>query len=207
MSAKAAAPRHQHSGRDPHAGVPGAPPLGGSRDTGTTPSTGATAGTSAGASTAASAASLAERLAPLGLAMDVPPEWKNGTGSSMRLATLILPRVAGDDRDGEMSISALGGSLESNIDRWQGQFAEKSPPERQDLTTPGGVTVSIVYFKGTFSPGMGTPGSMADTVLLGAIAKIPNAQQMLFIKSWGPSATMEHWKGAFESMVQSLKTL
>ena len=190
---------HDHAAGDPHAGVPGAPPLG-PRETG-----GATRSTSL----APAAGGIIPRLSELGLAVTVPEGWVEEPGSGMRLATIRFPRVESDEVDGEMSVTVIGGSVEANIDRWQGQFAERPEPVRRDWTTPGGVEVTTVKLAGTFTAAMapragGGGAATADTVLLGAIARVPGSDRSLFFKSWGPRATMERWEESFEAFVESL---
>lgn len=191
---------HVHT--DPHAGVPGAPPIGATSGGG-----GATGAT--GATRSAGAGNLSQTLAQFGLDIKVPEDWVEEPGSGIRLATIRLPRVEDDNADGEMSITALGGSLEANVQRWSGQFSERPEPVRKEWKTPGGVDVTTVFLQGTFSAGMGPRASsgaaaVPDTILLGAIAPIPGRDQSLFFKCWGPSKTMGHWREAFDSFVDSL---
>jgi hypothetical protein len=66
-----------------------------------------------------------------------------------------------------------------------------------------------VELSGTFlfkarpmAPGPGTP--MPDTLVLGAIVNTGKAQ--VFLKGWGPKATMEKHRAAFDAMLASIKS-
>ena len=60
------------------------------------------------------------------LTYDVPEGWQDGGGSGMRLATLLI----GDPGDrNEVTIIPAAGSLESNLERWQGQLDAAGEPE------------------------------------------------------------------------------
>jgi hypothetical protein len=151
---------------------------------------------------------LARGLRTLGLTAALPEGWvEESSTSQFRLATLRLPRIEGDEADGELSVTAAGGTVEANIERWRGQFSEAPEPITRERTTPGGIEVTLVEMAGTFSAGgMGQPSTpQPGTRLLGAVAKIPGGgEQLLFLKGWGPAATMERWKEAFEAFVDSL---
>jgi hypothetical protein len=104
-----------------------------------------------------------------------------------------------------MSISSVGGSLEANIERWRGQFQEKPEPTVQKRTVSG-LEVTTVEMEGTFSAGMGGGGTpKPGTLLLGAIVRVPGAQNLIFFKAWGPKATMEKARGDFEAFVSSFR--
>ena len=156
---------------------------------------------------AAGSGALAQKLAAHGLSLQVPAGWVEEGGSRpMRIATVKLPRVEGDPEDGELSVSAVGGGLEQNIERWRGQFQEKPQPvlEKKDVN---GLAVTRVEMDGTFSAGMMAqpvppkPG----TKLIGLIVEMPGSQELIFFKAWGPKATMERWKPAFEELARSFR--
>jgi len=180
----------------------GHPPIAAPKDGAPSPGSGATAPASA---PAAGAGALAQKLAAHGLALQVPAGWVEEGGSRpMRIGTIKLPRVEGDPEDGELSVSAVGGGLEQNIERWRGQFQEKPQPvlEKKDVN---GLAVTRVEMDGTFSAGMMAqpvppkPG----TKLIGLIVEMPGSQELIFFKAWGPKATMERWKPSFEELARS----
>jgi hypothetical protein len=122
----------------------------------------------------------------------------------MRLATIRLPRTAGDPEDGEMSVSEARGGLEANVERWRGQFQERPEPVLAKKETAG-LEVVTVEMEGTFVDTMRGGGPKPGTKLLGAIVKAPGAGSLVFFKAWGPRATMESWKPSFEEFVASIQ--
>jgi len=188
---------------DPHGHPPVAAPGAGS------PAPGAGASTPAPAAPPSPArpGALAEKLAGHGLSVQVPAGWVEESGSRpMRIATLKLPRVEGDPEDGELSVSAVGGGLEQNVERWRGQFQEKPQPvlEKKDVN---GFTVTRVEMDGTFSAGMMAQPAppKPGTKLIGIIVEVPGSQELIFFKAWGPKATMERWKPAFQELAASFR--
>jgi hypothetical protein len=106
------------------------------------------------------------------LSWKAPARWQLApNASSMRIATYRIPHAAGDTVDPELSIIRAGGTVEANADRWVGQFDEAGQKSAKRSTrTVGGLEVTIVEVRGTYSGGMAkeaTPTS--DWALLGAI--------------------------------------
>lgn len=191
-----AMPNDPH-GHPPIAAPQGAPPV----------ATDAPASAPSSAPAAAGQGALAQKLASHGLSLQVPAGWVEEGGSRpMRIATLKIPRVDGDPEDGELSVSSVGGGLEQNIERWRGQFQEKPQPvlEKKDVN---GLSVTRVEMEGTFSAGMMAQPSppKPGTKLIGLIVQVAGSQELIFFKAWGPKATMERWKPAFEELARSFK--
>ena len=131
----------------------------------------------------------------------VPEGWVNEPpSSSMRMAQF---RLAGEGGDGILYVSIAAGGVTANIERWFGQFAEPQnfAPQTQDV---GGVRVTPVFLEGTFT-GMGRGQAQPDTLLLGAVAEVPNSPAQIFFKGTGPKATMEKWRASFEEMVSTIR--
>ncbi|HEX4823985.1 MAG TPA: hypothetical protein VFV19_06710 [Candidatus Polarisedimenticolaceae bacterium] len=148
------------------------------------------------------------------LAWTTPAGWVSVTPSStMRRAQYRVPGKAGD---GECAVfyfgPGQGGDPMANAQRWAGQF---TLPDGQPATSAmktsqmdvGGLKVTIVEVAGTYSGGMtmGTEPAKPQPGyrLLGAVAPGPDANW--FFKLTGPDATVVEQRGAFESMVKSLK--
>ena len=214
MSAKARPP--VAAKRDPHAGLPGhgsqgAPSAGAARGGSPGLSNPGLSNPGAGSSGGGTPTDLKATLARFELDVVVPEAWPLVPSTSrMRLATLKLPRVDGDEVDGEMSVIQLpgGGSIDANIRRWEGQFREKPQAKTRRLQTDGGIALTLVEMEGTFSPGgpmSQGKGAAAGTLLLGSIVELPHHGGLLFFKGWGPKATMERWRGEFETFMESLK--
>lgn len=159
----------------------------------------------------ATGGNVVERLGALGLVCKLPEGWQEEPpANQMRLGQARLPRVAGDNEDGEVSISPAMGSLDANVKRWSNeQFVEKPQPVLTQRTV-GNIQATIVELEGTFTgaggPMMKTSGApKPGTKLIGVIASIPGAQQMIFFKAWGPKATMEHWRPSFDALVATFQ--
>ncbi len=149
-----------------------------------------------------------------GLAWDTPRGWVSETPSSpMRRAQYRVPGKAGD---GECAVfyfgPGQGGDPMSNARRWADQFTTPDgKPATNALKTSdidvSGFKVLIVEVAGTYKGGMTM--TAAPTVpqpgyrLLGAVAEGPDANW--FFKLTGPDETIQAQRGAFESMVRSLR--
>jgi hypothetical protein len=148
-----------------------------------------------------------------GLAWTAPAGWTRETPSSgMRRAQY---RVSGPGGDAECVVfyfgAGEGGDPRSNAERWAGQFtrADGKPAELKTWPLQGSsVEVTMVEVRGTYhgGPTMGAgaaPRPMPDSMLLGAIAKGPDANW--FWKFTGPEKTVGAERAAFEGMLRSLE--
>ncbi|AUX23609.1 hypothetical protein SOCEGT47_041360 [Sorangium cellulosum] len=143
------------------------------------------------------------------LAWDAPASFESAPNpNAMRKATYKIKRAPGDAEDAELSVSRAGGSVEANITRWIGQFSEKSgEPKRHELNV-GGIKVTVVEIRGTFS-GSGMPGMPASApkpsqAMLGAIAEVPSGESWFF-KMTGPEKTVTAARGDFDKLLNSLR--
>jgi hypothetical protein len=156
--------------------------------------------------------------APAGSAREIvwidPPGWqKLPPSSSMRKATYKVPAAAKDSEDGELAIfyfgAGQGGSTEANIQRWISQFPDAKPSDaKRSQRTVGGMSQTIVEVEGTYSSGMpGGPPSAATPKgqyrLIGAVVETPAGPY--FFKMTGPKKTVEAARGAFFTMLDSVK--
>ena len=94
-----------------------------------------------------------------------------------------------------------GGGTKANVDRWLGQFQEKSNPKVED-TKVGKHTVTYVEVEGTYMSGMpgGPRTPQPKTMLQGAI--IESGEGNVFIKMTGPIAVVKSSKETFKKMVE-----
>ena len=148
------------------------------------------------------------------LAWTAPEGWVSEPPvSSMRRAQYKVPGAAGD---GECVVfyfgPGQGGDPMSNAHRWAEQFTGPSGGSAaSDMKTSevevGGLKVFIVEVAGTYNGGMTMTAAPATPKpgyrLLGAVAPGPDANW--YFKFTGPDATVNAQRGAFESMVKSLK--
>ena len=96
-----------------------------------------------------------------------------------------------------------GGGVKPNVDRWLGQFPEKSGPEKVEEKKLGKTNVTFVAVEGTYSSGMptGPKTPMTGYALLGAI--LEHAEGAVFVKMTGPAATVRAATPRFQEFVAS----
>lgn len=133
--------------------------------------------------------------------------------SPMRKYQFRIPKAAEDAEDGEMAVfffgPGQGGSVESNIERWQSQF-QPSPGSAEvasetSTKSVNGLKVTILSMEGSFQAAMAMQGSSVknDYALLGAIVEGP--QGPVFFKLYGPRKTVQNARPAFDALVESFK--
>jgi hypothetical protein len=149
----------------------------------------------------ATSASPSPSKGPGDLAYDVPAAWKSAPNpSTMRKATFIVPRAAGDTSDGELAVSSAMGGVDANVGRWAGQFGNATP--KTEKRTVNGLAVTIVEIKGPYA-GMGQPAPTPNQMLLGAI--VDGGDQQHFFKLVGPEKTVTAARKDFDAFVASLR--
>jgi len=143
--------------------------------------------------------------------VDVPTEWtRRAPQSSMRLAELILPGPGGDTPLAIYRFPGGAGGVESNINRWKGQFV---PPEGKTIDEVTKVVteeraplkITRVDIQGTNNaevmPGEAERHNAPGSRMLAAI--VEGSGDPFFFKVVGPSATVDVWAPAFEKMLAS----
>lgn len=105
-----------------------------------------------------------------------------------------------------------GGSVQSNIDRWLGQFQQPDgKPTREVAETRerevNGMKVTTVDARGTFvgQIGMAAGEARPEHRVLGAIVEGPEGP--VFFKLTGPEAAVTAAEGAFAHLVESVQLL
>jgi hypothetical protein len=123
--------------------------------------------------------------------------------NTMRKATYKVTRAAGDQEDGDLSVTQVGGDMESNITRWVGQFEGSPKPKRSELSV-GKLKVTVVELNGTFTgSGMGPGGGKKERfTMLVAIAPTEPAH---FFKLVGPEKTIGLARRDFDQLVRSFR--
>jgi hypothetical protein len=128
-------------------------------------------------------------------------------------AEFAVPPAKGDEAPGRLTAMGAGGSVESNIDRWVGQFVGPegaAARPRRDKTTVSGCEVEIIDLSGTYKDSPGGPFAGGKTIMrdnyrmLGAIIQTKDKGNY-FLKLYGPKATIDENEKAFQEMVKSLK--
>ena len=133
--------------------------------------------------------------------------------SPMRKYQFRIPKVAEDAEDGEMAVfffgPGQGGSVESNIERWQSQFLPSAGStevvSQISNKSVNGLKVTTLFMEGSFQAAMAMQGSSVknDYALLGAIAEGP--QGPVFFKLYGPRKTVQNARSTFDALVESFK--
>ena len=159
-----------------------------------------------------SAALFSESVA--GLKWTPPAGWKSSGTTSMRAATYPVAPVPGDKDAGECAVYFFGlgqgGSIQANIDRWEGQFKTpggKPAPAKITSITIHGLPVTTIDVSGEYS-GMAGPTAIAPVrvsgySLLGAIVESPGGN--VFIKFTGSAKTMAANQPKFQQLVDSFE--
>jgi len=149
----------------------------------------------------------------------IPQGWVDHPPSSMmRKAQYLLPKSAGDAADAEMAVfffPGQGGSVEANIQRWIGQFAQPDGSSSQEKAKTGnkqvaGFNITILDVAGTYNAGMmGGMGGTSDNrprpgYRLRA-AVVETGEGPWFFKLVGPEKTVHHWSTSFDQFIASIK--
>lgn len=147
------------------------------------------------------------------ITLQAPGSWvKKQPATRIVEVEFAIPKVEGDAADGRLTMMQAGGSVEDNISRWIGQFAQPDGKSTSDRTVQSeeevdGQTVHMVDISGTFSDRRG-PFAPAvqreDYRMLGAIVVTKDHGQQ-FIKLYGPRKTIAANEEAFKGFVKSLK--
>jgi hypothetical protein len=124
------------------------------------------------------------------------------------LAEFTLPRAAGDDADGRVTITTAGGGVKQVMEMWQQQFGGKPDKEAQEEPQVLGMWVRLLDMSGTYRPPSGSSAPVKthpNYRLLGAICDVGDQNQMYFIKAVGPAKTIAAHEKEFRAFVASMK--
>ena len=144
-----------------------------------------------------------------GLTWAAPAGWKADAARAMRAATYKVPAAKGDTEEAECAVfyfgQGQGGSVDSNLQRWVGQFeGAKAPAPKKEKVL--GFDVTSVELDGTYTGGggpMAPKTSKAGFKLVGAIVEGPEGA--VFFKLTGPAKTVEAARADFSKMVKAIK--
>jgi hypothetical protein len=161
----------------------------------------------AGLAEAANAEDLGPEVAVGAIRLKGPDGWtRKQPRSQFVAAEFALPKAAGDEQDGRLTLSLAGGSVEDNVKRWRDQFGGKPEKDSQQELEIAGLKVTVVDFAGTYKD---QPGPFAPAVdragyrMLAAI--VPLGEQLHFIKAYGPQKTMADQEDAFHAFLQTMQ--
>lgn len=148
------------------------------------------------------------------LSLETTGEWESVKPKSRMLEFEIkVPKVEGDQTDGRLTIMGAGGSIDANIQRWEGQFSQadgSATKAKTEELTIDEMKVTLVDVEGAFTQTMGGPFSggkkvkLEDQRMLSAIIQTPKNGNY-FIKLVGPAATMKANEDEFKKMIKGVK--
>jgi hypothetical protein len=144
---------------------------------------------------------VAEATAPI--RWTIPPGWTQLPGKEMRYASFI---VLADHPDFQLTVVPLagdGGSLISNINRWEGQIGLPPSTDEQLKTLLKQITVTgtpvTIFDRTGAEPADHTPPKRIVAAIF------PHADRTWFFKLAGPSDLVQSQKANFDSFVQSIR--
>jgi hypothetical protein len=141
-----------------------------------------------------------------------PEAWKSVQPKSNMIQYEFRTPAEGE-KSVRITIMSAGGSIESNIDRWIGQFEgtkkDDTKVEKKEIESTTLHTVEIAgTFKesmgGPFAPGGGKVTKMENYKMLGAILELKDGAKV-FIKATGPADLVGDMKENFMKMLEAIK--
>jgi hypothetical protein len=158
-------------------------------------------------------------IADGGVSLEAPAAWQRVQPKSGIVETEFAIPSAGNGPDGgplppgRMTVMGAGGSVEANIERWYGQFAQPDGGSTKDKASTkklkvAGRDVTIVDIAGTYKDSPGGPFAGGKTIdrpdyrMLAAIVEGPDGNY--FLKFYGPAATVEQHADGFRTMIEGM---
>jgi hypothetical protein len=155
-----------------------------------------------------------------GFSLQAPATWERVEPKSGIVETEFAIPTEGTAADGSplppgrMTVMGAGGSVEANIDRWYGQFAQPDGAATKDKATTkkldlAGCKVTLVDIPGTYKDSPGGPFAGGRTVerpdyrMLAAIVETPDRGNY-FLKFYGPAKTVAAHAAGFRTMVEGM---
>lgn len=142
-----------------------------------------------------------------GLTFKRPAEWTwVPVSSPMRKAQLKVPGTKADEFADITFFhfgAGSGGDIQSNAQRWMGQFKGAEGAGKIEPQEIGGAKVTLVTTEGTFNSGMpgGPTTPLENQALLGAI--IEHGDGNVFVKMTGPAALVKSSRQKFLEFLAS----
>ena len=153
------------------------------------------------------------------VSLEAPAAWKRVQPKSGIIETEFAIPSEGDGPDGgplppgRMTVMGAGGSVEANIERWYGQFAQPDGGNTRDKASTkklkvAGRDVTLVDIAGTYKDSPGGPFAGGATIerpgyrMLAAIVEGPDGNY--FLKFYGPAATVEKHADGFRKMIEGM---
>ncbi len=146
------------------------------------------------------------------LTFEAPAEWKKVKPKMDFIhADFTLPRAEGDEQDGRLTISQVGGGIEGNLKRWVGQFRDVDESDSAAVVRKtrkiDGLNVQTIRIKGVYLDSGGRPfgpkTEKEDFELFGAGIEAEGGD--VYIKAYGPQKTIQKNQQALETLLSSMK--
>lgn len=142
----------------------------------------------------------------IGLVGDKPATWiEHPPEGMMRAANYTVPGQNGGEAAHIVVFKNIGGSVQANIDRWQGQF---QPDENGNPVQPqiskfevDGIPVTLVELEGSWMK-MGANWYTPDQLFVTAVLELP--QGNVFVRFAGQTDTVLANRADFVNMIHSL---
>ena len=138
---------------------------------------------------------------------EVPEGWSDGGGSGMRLATLFIGAPA-DKR--EVTIIPASGTLESNVERWQGQLdadadaATLATMAREAFAAAESIDVAGTAAKLVLLRDAAATSGADGQAILAAVIPLDDTRS-LFVKFKGDAAVAARERERFAGFVSSIR--
>lgn len=135
-----------------------------------------------------------------GLSFVVPADWTeiplSGFQRGIITAILGMPEAGAEVT---LSLSRASGGVDSNFERWRGQFVS-SREEITDTMNIAGRDAKLIDLQGKFNPGFGKKAD-GEWRMLGVIVPLPG--QSYFLKLTGPVDQISRVEDQFRDFLQS----
>ena len=128
-------------------------------------------------------------------------------------AEFNIPKAEGDEKDGRITFSVVGGTIDQNFERWVGQFKGLDEGDEDSLKKMNkeinGAKVQMLMLKGTFLDSKGGPfgpkTERENYMLMGAAIETGAGGSNVYIKAYGPKKTMEANHKQLKDMLEGMK--
>lgn len=146
------------------------------------------------------------------LVFTAPEGWTRKEPASKIIAyEFAIAPADGDKLPGRLTVMAAGGSVEANVERWHGQFAQPDGSDtakraKQEKIDVAGFEGHLVDISGTYHDRPSPREAAVDREnfrMLGAI--VVTDQGTFYLKFYGPEKTIAAQEKAFRAMVEGAK--
>jgi len=159
----------------------------------------ATADSSAAPATSTASAESGKRREYTGISFEIPSKWTD-TAAQMVDSKYVTSTEHGDI---EITLTSMGGGIESNLDRWVKQVRREPNDEPTWSTVDiAGVEAKKVDVRGRYASGVGTDkGTRQETRLIGIAVPLPLRD--FFIKLVGSREAMVEFDDQLKSFLKT----